>query len=103
MGTLSSFFRALPQDPTNSFAQMEVAINISISVAVLSVVKFYTALAKDLKHHKPLAKLLAFKLIIGLAFLEGVRLLSFLSFSPSFFLSLPDFPLLPRRLPDITY
>merc|ERR1711939_1228253 len=51
---------------------MEVAINISVSVAILSVVKFYTALAKDLKHHKPLAKLLAFKLIIGLAFLEGI-------------------------------
>ncbi|KAK5324743.1 hypothetical protein LTR93_004218 [Exophiala xenobiotica] len=50
----------------------EVAINISISVAVLSVVKFYTALKKDLKHHKPLAKLLAFKLIVGLTFLEGI-------------------------------
>jgi hypothetical protein len=61
-----------------SSAQTEVAINISISVAVLSVVKFYTALKKDLKHHKPLAKLLAFKLIVGLTFLEGVRLPSLL-------------------------
>ncbi|OQU98388.1 hypothetical protein CLAIMM_04183 [Cladophialophora immunda] len=45
---------------------------ISIGVAVTSCIAFYNALKKDMKHHKPLAKFLAFKLIIGLSFLQDI-------------------------------
>ncbi|KAK4944418.1 hypothetical protein LTR10_016092 [Elasticomyces elasticus] len=51
---------------------LEIASNVSISFAIGSVVKFYAALKKDLKHHKPLAKFLAFKLIIFLTFLQQI-------------------------------
>lgn len=47
-------------------------ISISIAIAVIAVLKFFTALKKDLKHHKPMAKFLAFKLIIFLTFLQKV-------------------------------
>ncbi|EXJ71796.1 uncharacterized protein A1O5_05606 [Cladophialophora psammophila CBS 110553] len=46
--------------------------NISITVAVTSCIRFYNALKKDLKHHKPLAKFLSFKLIIGLSFIQDI-------------------------------
>ncbi|KAJ9607998.1 hypothetical protein H2200_008077 [Cladophialophora chaetospira] len=46
--------------------------SISISIAVLSCIKFYGALKKDLKHHKPLAKFLSFKLIVGLSFIQSI-------------------------------
>lgn len=45
-------------------------------MAVLAVIQFYNALKKDLKHHKPLAKFLAFKLIIFVTFLQKVCLIS---------------------------
>lgn len=38
----------------------------------MACLSFYAQLRNDLKHHKPLAKLLAFKLLIGLTFLETV-------------------------------
>ncbi|KAK5053934.1 hypothetical protein LTR84_001896 [Exophiala bonariae] len=49
-----------------------IVISISIAVAVIAVLKFFTALKKDLKHHKPMAKFLAFKLIIFLTFLQKI-------------------------------
>ncbi|KIX08155.1 uncharacterized protein Z518_02811 [Rhinocladiella mackenziei CBS 650.93] len=49
-----------------------IIINISIFVAVISCVKFYTIMKKDLEHHKPLAKFLAFKLIIFLTFVQRI-------------------------------
>lgn len=58
-------------------------INISVAVAVIAVLQFYTALKKDLKHHKPLAKFLAFKLIIFITFVQKVCHSS-LSFLPVF-------------------
>ncbi|KAI1629515.1 organic solute transporter Ostalpha-domain-containing protein [Exophiala viscosa] len=51
---------------------LEIASNVSLSFAITSVVKFYAALKKGLKHHKPLAKFLAFKLIIFLTFLQSI-------------------------------
>jgi hypothetical protein len=53
--------------------QLSIVSNISVSIAVTAAVKFYAALKKDLKHHKPLAKFIAFKLIIFLTFLQSVR------------------------------
>ncbi|KAJ5281021.1 hypothetical protein N7478_006393 [Penicillium angulare] len=49
-----------------------VISTISVAVAVLAVLKFYKSLKTFLASHQPLAKLLAFKLIVGLAFLESI-------------------------------
>lgn len=38
----------------------------------MSVLNFYRGLSQCLSGHKPLSKLLAFKLIVGLSFLERV-------------------------------
>lgn len=40
--------------------------------AVMSVIKFYVALKEHIGHDKPLAKIIAFKIIVGLTFLESV-------------------------------
>ncbi|KAL3458717.1 organic solute transporter Ostalpha-domain-containing protein [Aspergillus heterothallicus] len=45
---------------------------VSVTVAVISILVFYKGLKAHLKTHSPLAKLLAFKLIVGLAFLEEI-------------------------------
>lgn len=42
-------------------------------IAVLAVLRFYLALKTHLATHKPLAKLLAFKIIVFFAFLINVR------------------------------
>lgn len=46
---------------------------ISLTVAMVAVLRFYGILKSHMKEHKPLLKLLAFKLIVGLEFLEEVR------------------------------
>lgn len=51
--------------------------NLSLIVAVMAVLQFYGALKVQLASHKPLAKLLAFKLLVGLNFLLQVRPLFF--------------------------
>ena len=56
----------------NHALQLTIIRSISITMAVMSSIKFYGALKKDLKHHKPLAKFLAFKLIVGLSFIQGI-------------------------------
>ncbi|KAK8875143.1 organic solute transporter Ostalpha-domain-containing protein [Apiospora arundinis] len=48
---------------------IDIAHNISLTVAVLAVLRMYGALKKQLAHHRPLAKLLAFKLLVGITFL----------------------------------
>ena len=44
---------------------LDVAHNISLTTAVLAALRMYSALKKELAHHRPLAKLLAFKLLVG--------------------------------------
>lgn len=51
---------------------MEIVINVSLSFAIMSVIQFYIQLKGHLKHHKPLAKLLAFKLLVALTFVQSV-------------------------------
>ncbi|KIW13181.1 hypothetical protein PV08_08368 [Exophiala spinifera] len=51
---------------------LKIAIYASITMAVVAVVTFYVQLKTDLKQHKPLAKFLAFKPIIGLTFLQSI-------------------------------
>lgn len=45
---------------------------ISLVASVLSILQFYRFLKKHLAHHKPLMKLLAFKIIVFLTFVQGV-------------------------------
>ncbi|KAK8096040.1 Transmembrane protein [Apiospora kogelbergensis] len=44
---------------------MDIAHNVSLAVAVIAALRIYSALKKQLAHHRPLAKLLAFKLVVG--------------------------------------
>ncbi|RAK77554.1 OSTA/TMEM184 family protein [Aspergillus fijiensis CBS 313.89] len=56
------------------FAHLWITIflNLSLVSAVFAVLKFYKSFKVQLKNHQPLAKLLAFKLIVGLSFLERI-------------------------------
>ncbi|KAL9620652.1 MAG: hypothetical protein Q9160_004788 [Pyrenula sp. 1 TL-2023] len=46
--------------------------SISVTVAVTAVLKMYVALKDHLAHHRPLAKLVAFKIIVFLGFFENI-------------------------------
>lgn len=39
----------------------------------MSILRFYTNLKSHMTEHKPLTKLLTFKMVVGLVFLEKVR------------------------------
>ena len=47
--------------------------NLAVTVAVTSVIQFYARLAPDMAQHKPLAKLVSLKLIVGVNFIQDVR------------------------------
>ncbi|XP_034678147.1 transmembrane protein 184C-like [Vitis riparia] len=51
-----------------------IILNISVSVALYSLVLFYHVFAKELKPHKPLAKFLCVKGIVFFCFWQGVLL-----------------------------
>ncbi|KAK7923756.1 hypothetical protein PG985_007827 [Apiospora marii] len=44
---------------------LDIAHNVSLTMAVLAALRMYSALKKELAHHRPLAKLLAFKLLVA--------------------------------------
>ncbi|KAH8665420.1 organic solute transporter Ostalpha-domain-containing protein [Ilyonectria robusta] len=56
------------------FAKLYISIilNISLTLAVLSVLRFYKALRPYTEKHKPLAKLVSFKAVVGLGFLQRI-------------------------------
>ncbi|KAJ5526559.1 hypothetical protein N7513_010718 [Penicillium frequentans] len=51
---------------------LTIITSVSIAFAVMSVLSFYRTLKPHLASHRPLSKLLAFKLIVGLTFLERI-------------------------------
>ncbi|KAH8882018.1 hypothetical protein GQ53DRAFT_772909 [Thozetella sp. PMI_491] len=51
---------------------LSIAIYVSITMAVLTVIKIYGLLKTHLAQHKPLAKLLAFKLIVSVTFVMNI-------------------------------
>lgn len=51
---------------------------ISLSVAMTSILNFHRNLKSYMTEQKPMQKLLAFKMIVGLEFLEQVRKTYFL-------------------------
>jgi hypothetical protein len=55
-----------------SSPQLTVIAIVSVAFAVISILIFYKGLKSHLQAHKPLSKLLAFKLIVGLAFIEKI-------------------------------
>ena len=52
--------------------QLSLAKTISLVLAVLAVWRFYRQLKSELANHKPMAKFLAFKLVVMLTFLQAV-------------------------------
>lgn len=56
--------------------QLQLIHNISLVTAVVSCLRFYKILKTELYGHKPLSKLFAFKLMVGINFLMGVSFLS---------------------------
>ncbi|KAK7941460.1 uncharacterized protein PG986_013847 [Apiospora aurea] len=44
---------------------LDIAHNVSLTMAVLAALRMYSALKQELAHHRPLAKLLAFKLLVA--------------------------------------
>ncbi|KAF3770465.1 hypothetical protein M406DRAFT_247007 [Cryphonectria parasitica EP155] len=56
---------------------------LSLFVAVMSVLQFYKALRSELSSHKPLAKLLAFKLLVFLNFVLQIIFMILNGISPS--------------------
>ena len=53
---------------------LRLIMSISLGLSVMSILKFYQLLKSDLAHHRPLAKLIAFKAIVFLTFVQGVSL-----------------------------
>jgi hypothetical protein len=53
--------------------QIIVIENFAVTVAVTSVVQYYTRLYDSMAVHKPLAKLISFKLIVFVNFIQSVR------------------------------
>jgi hypothetical protein len=42
-------------------------------VAITSIIRFHSNLKSYMQEHRPMMKLLAFKMVVGLEFLEQVR------------------------------
>ncbi|KAK1840544.1 DUF300 domain-containing protein [Colletotrichum chrysophilum] len=56
------------------FAKLWLSIiaSVSLTIAIMTVIRFYMQLRGHLAHHQPLAKFLAFKLVVSLTFLENI-------------------------------
>lgn len=59
---------------TCEWEQLEVISAVSLAVAVLSILACYKTLKPNIAGHRALLKLLAFKLLVGITFVENVRL-----------------------------
>ncbi|KAF4628367.1 hypothetical protein G7Y89_g9782 [Cudoniella acicularis] len=51
---------------------LSLASNVSTGIAVTSIIKFYMTLKPHIAEHKPLLKIVAFKLVVGITFLESL-------------------------------
>jgi hypothetical protein len=52
--------------------QLEIIQEVSVTIAINAVIRFYLNTKGYMKEHKPMLKLLSFKLMVGLIFLEQV-------------------------------
>jgi Organic solute transporter Ostalpha len=55
--------------------QLNMVSSVSVGFAFFSIIKFCVALRPQIVRHNPLAKIVAFKIIVGLTFFEQVSLL----------------------------
>ena len=55
-----------------TLGQITVVQNLAVTVAVTSVIHYYFRLYQDMKEHKPMGKLISFKLIVGVNFIQTV-------------------------------
>ncbi|KAM0235208.1 hypothetical protein ACHAPO_006005 [Fusarium lateritium] len=51
---------------------LRVIMTISLIVSVAAILQMYMLLKKDLAHHSPMLKLTAFKIVVGLTFLQEI-------------------------------
>lgn len=63
----------LDKELTHILSQVKLLTLISTTIAVIYILKFYRATKSALAHHKPLSKLIAFKLLVFLTFIQKVR------------------------------
>ncbi|OQE29860.1 hypothetical protein PENSTE_c002G04726 [Penicillium steckii] len=61
--------------PQFSHIWLQVITSLSTSIAVNAILQFYMNMKVHMKEHKPLQKLMAFKLIVGVVFLEKILFL----------------------------
>ncbi|GKT48147.1 transmembrane protein 234 [Colletotrichum spaethianum] len=56
------------------FAKLWLSIisNVSLTLALMTVIRFFMQLKSQLKHHQPIAKFLSFKLVVTLTFIETI-------------------------------
>ncbi|KAF7562253.1 hypothetical protein G7046_g1881 [Stylonectria norvegica] len=56
------------------FAKLWLSVirSISLTLSVMSILQFYKALKVDLAQHRPLVKLIAFKAVVGLTFIQSI-------------------------------
>lgn len=62
-------------------SKLSIIASVSLTIAIMTVIRFYMQLRGHLAHHQPLGKFLAFKLVVSLTFLENVSLGSILRVS----------------------
>ncbi|OHE93103.1 hypothetical protein CORC01_11592 [Colletotrichum orchidophilum] len=51
---------------------LQLISNASLTLALMTVIRFFMQLKSKLSHHQPIAKFLAFKLVVTLTFLETI-------------------------------
>ncbi|EXL71194.1 hypothetical protein FOPG_13013 [Fusarium oxysporum f. sp. conglutinans race 2 54008] len=51
---------------------LRIIMSVSLVISVLSILQMYFLLKKDLAHHNPMLKLTAFKIVVGLTFIQGI-------------------------------
>ncbi|KAJ5093725.1 hypothetical protein N7456_009586 [Penicillium angulare] len=61
--------------PAFAHIWLELIQNVSVTIAINAVIRFYANTKNYMKEHKPLMKLLSFKLMVGLIFLEQILFL----------------------------
>ncbi|KAJ6010880.1 hypothetical protein N7451_002292 [Penicillium sp. IBT 35674x] len=58
--------------PAFAHLWLEIIQEVSVTIAINAVIRFYANTKEYMKEHKPLMKLLSFKLMVGLIFIEQI-------------------------------
>ncbi|TQN70955.1 Transmembrane protein [Colletotrichum shisoi] len=53
-------------------AGLSIINNVSLTLAIMTVIRFFMQLKSQLAHHQPVAKFLSFKLVVSLTFIENI-------------------------------